>query len=158
MASDAKVAGAVIGGCAALFFAYTFGMVQGSRAAGAPMTAERAAGTAATAVLGLGATSPAPQRPVATESPALAVVSDAQAQKFGRTYIVGEVVNNDQKPLRSIKIIATFYDDAGKVIGTNFSYATLDVVAPGAKSPFEISAADSSGFKRYALAVEGRAG
>jgi len=61
---------------------------------------------------------------------------------IGYMEIVGEVVNNTDRPVSSIKITATYYDEEGKVIGTSFSYAgdTSDTpLAVGATAPFEVS-------------------
>ena len=35
-----------------------------------------------------------------------------------------------------VKIVVTLYDDAGTIVGTDFTYTELDVIPPGDKSPF----------------------
>lgn len=37
-----------------------------------------------------------------------------------------------------VKIVATFYDNTGKVVGTDFTYSNIDVLRPAEKSSFEI--------------------
>jgi|SRR5215212_6658538 len=53
--------------------------------------------------------------------------------------IVGEVKNNSPRDSTNyVKIVSTFYDNTGKVIGTDFTYSNVDVLRPGEKSSFEI--------------------
>jgi hypothetical protein len=56
----------------------------------------------------------------------------------GYCYIVGEVKNNLQSNIQYVKLTATFYDAGGKMIGSDFTYAELDILKPNQKSPFEI--------------------
>lgn len=61
---------------------------------------------------------------------------------IGTTDVVGEVVNNTQNDVMSIKVTATFYDAEGKVVATNATYAgeTTEVPLPaGATAPFDVS-------------------
>lgn len=61
---------------------------------------------------------------------------------IGYTEIVGEVINNTEKPVESVKITVTFYDADGGVIATNFTYAGDTTNTPLEKSkttPFEVS-------------------
>jgi hypothetical protein len=37
-----------------------------------------------------------------------------------------------------VKIVSTFYDNTGKVVGTDFTYTNVDVLRPAEKSSFEI--------------------
>ena len=57
----------------------------------------------------------------------------------GYAKVVGEVKNNLQSNINYVKLTATFYDAGGKVVGTDFTYAELDILKPNQKSPFEIS-------------------
>lgn len=70
------------------------------------------------------------------------------------THVVGEVRNDTGGPVEFVRINATFYDKAGKVVGTDFTYTSLDTVPRGGKSPFEVIAEVEETFDRYSLAVE----
>lgn len=73
---------------------------------------------------------------------------------IGYTDVVGEVVNKTQNDVRSVEVIATFYNTEGKVIATNQTYAhsvtdTTPLLA-GATAPFEVSSSnkvDAASFK-----------
>ena len=54
-------------------------------------------------------------------------------------YIVGEVLNTTDYNIDFVKVVATLYNEAGTVIGTNFTYTELDIIVPNDISPFEIS-------------------
>jgi hypothetical protein len=54
----------------------------------------------------------------------------------GAYYIVGEVQNVGSQPQKYVEIIATFYSSNGTMVGTDYTYADLDVINPGCKSPF----------------------
>jgi hypothetical protein len=41
-----------------------------------------------------------------------------------------------------VKIVSTFYDNAGKVVGTDFTYTNVDVLRPAERSSFEIILTD----------------
>ena len=65
-------------------------------------------------------------------------MAHASANRDGSFYrILGEVKNGSGTPLEYVKITATF-DAGGNVNGDHFSHACLDVLPPGAESPFEI--------------------
>lgn len=72
----------------------------------------------------------------------------------GRLNIVGEVQNNSDTPLELVQIDVTFYDDAGKVIGTDFTFATLDVIPPGGKAPFVLTKEQGRLISAYTLKPE----
>jgi len=58
--------------------------------------------------------------------------------KLGYYRVVGEVVNIGDKNIRYVKVNATFYNIGNTVIANRSSYAMLDVLLPGRKTPFEI--------------------
>ena len=67
--------------------------------------------------------------------------------------VVGEVKNNTSKPATYIKVVATFYNAEGTVVGTNFTYVVSDdTLAPSTSLPFEISNA-AVDFASYKLDV-----
>lgn len=73
-------------------------------------------------------------------------------------HIVGEVRNNSHDPMEYVKVVATLYDDSGKVVGVSFTYTELDVIPPGQKAPFETVTDQWEGTTRYKLQVQGSPG
>jgi hypothetical protein len=61
---------------------------------------------------------------------------------FGWYEIVGEVVNGGNEATEYVKVIATLYDEAGQVIGTDFTYADPSDLPTGQSAPFEITVND----------------
>jgi hypothetical protein len=73
---------------------------------------------------------------------------------LGYYNIVGEVVNNLSSNIKYVEIIATFYNAQNAVIGTYFTFTTIDIMAPGQKSPFGISSyPDNVTPARYDLSI-----
>lgn len=52
--------------------------------------------------------------------------------------IAGEVLNQAPVTARSVKIIATFYDPYGQVLGTDSTFAKPSDLAPGQRAPFSM--------------------
>lgn len=70
------------------------------------------------------------------------VKSQTKRMDIGYTEVVGEVINNTQSTVSSVKVTATFYDAGGKVIATGIVYAgdtTNTPLAIGATTPFNVS-------------------
>ena len=59
-------------------------------------------------------------------------------------HIVGEVLNQAPVTAKFVKIIATFYNANGQVIGTDFAYADPPDLAPGQRAPFDIIVLEGS--------------
>lgn len=57
---------------------------------------------------------------------------------IGYYHIAGEIQNIGSNNLQFVEITATFYNESHVVIGTSFTYTSLEVVLQGRKSPFEI--------------------
>lgn len=53
-------------------------------------------------------------------------------------HVVGEVNNTNTVSLKWLRVTATFYDQNNSLIGSNSSYAFLDVLLPARKTPFEV--------------------
>ena len=73
-------------------------------------------------------------------------------------HVVGEVQNNAATPMEFVEITATFYDAAGKVVGTGSGYTDMDILRPAERSPFEILLTDTEQSKKtdnYKLSVSG---
>ena len=58
----------------------------------------------------------------------------------GSLIVVGEIRNSLSSNVSSVKIVASFYDADQNLIGSGESYATMDIVRPGQKSPFRLYA------------------
>lgn len=58
--------------------------------------------------------------------------------------IVGEVLNQAPVVARSVMIMATFYDQYGQVIGTDFTYTEPSNLLPGQRAPFNLTVQDGS--------------
>jgi hypothetical protein len=56
----------------------------------------------------------------------------------GSIWVVGEVVNNRSQAAEYIEITARFYSAANALLATDFGFSDIDVVAPGADSPFSV--------------------
>ena len=69
--------------------------------------------------------------------------------------IVGEVRNNGKYPISYPRIVATLYDDDGRVRGTNWDYPQADqgILAPGATSPFRINVNRDKYGPKYKLQI-----
>ena len=99
------------------------------------------------------------QQPVQRATPALSILSEtalppSDLTNFGS--IVGEVRNDGRVPVAFTKVRVTYYDAAGRVVGTSFSYvsATDNTLQPGAVGPFRITTHRREWSDRYRLQVE----
>jgi hypothetical protein len=84
------------------------------------------------------------------------IAIDQYGKDDGWLYIRGEVVNTGQSDAEWVKVVATLYDAQGNVVGAEYSYAELDVVPAGGRSPFEILLEQWEGFDSYLLQVQGQ--
>lgn len=57
----------------------------------------------------------------------------------GFTIVTGEVQNNNNFPVTSVKLRVSFYDDKGKLVDTNVGTTLLKIVSAGERMPFLIS-------------------
>lgn len=67
------------------------------------------------------------------------ILSHSNYIEMGYFKVVGEVENTLSNNINFVQIVATFYDDQNKVIGTAFTFTNLDILKPNQKSPFELS-------------------
>lgn len=67
-----------------------------------------------------------------------------QPSSIGSMHIVGEVFNQASMTANSVKIIATFYNANGQVIGTDSAYADPSDLASGQRAPFDINVSGES--------------
>lgn len=66
------------------------------------------------------------------------VSSSTFVDMLGYHHIVGEVANTTDETLVFVEIVATVYDADGEVVAADFTYASLDTMAPDSTSPFEV--------------------
>lgn len=69
------------------------------------------------------------------------IVSNRTRDNAGQE-IFGEVRNDQSRDVKSIQMVATFYDGAGNVYDVDWSYADISPLAPGALSTYKISTFD----------------
>jgi hypothetical protein len=96
--------------------------------------------------------------PVAPPAESLAVrkTSDYMVASTGTLHVVGEVVNNNSFDAEYVEITGTFFDQAGNVLASDFTYSCLDTIPAGGDSPFHMLVLDSPpGIVRYTLQVQG---
>jgi hypothetical protein len=74
------------------------------------------------------------------EATALTIEEGEQrTNDFGRYEVVGEITNGGTNPTEYVKVIGTFYDEAGEVIAVDFTYTGPSDLAAGQSPPFEIA-------------------
>ncbi|MFB5600868.1 MAG: FxLYD domain-containing protein [Nitrososphaeraceae archaeon] len=61
------------------------------------------------------------------------------------TKFIGQVKNNLQDKVEFVKVIATFYDEAGDMIGSDYTYTEPSDLQPNMKAPFEMFLDDDVG-------------
>lgn len=78
-----------------------------------------------------------------------------QPPQYGYVDIVGQVQNNGAAPVESVEIVASIYDASGAFLGSTFTFAEIDPLAPGEISPFEISlnVDEFPGMTKYELQI-----
>lgn len=77
--------------------------------------------------------------PIPTQTSPPKILSHSSYFDMGYFKVVGEVENTFPNNIGFVKIVATFYDDTKKVIGTAFTFTMLENLKPNQKSPFELS-------------------
>jgi hypothetical protein len=96
-------------------------------------------------------------KPVNAESNIIILSETSYISASDAYYIVGEVKNTGETPVRFVKITATYYDSNNDLIVTDWGYAELDVLLPNTKSGFTVvllsDAAELEKIDHYTLAV-----
>lgn len=71
-------------------------------------------------------------------------------------HVVGEINNTGSVSLELLRVTATFYGQSNSLIGSNSSYAFLEVLLPAEKTPFEVVWVGQSAYQiySYSLALE----
>ncbi len=63
--------------------------------------------------------------------------------KGSSLFVVGDVVNGSSQPVYAVKVIATFYDSAGKLVGAQQGQTFLPQTVPTQANPFKIELANA---------------
>jgi len=86
----------------------------------------------------------------------ISLVGDARVSldSIGFTHIAGQVRNDGSAPAKFVQIIATFYAADGTVVGTDFTFASLDTIQPGQVSPYELVTEPTRPYSNYRLQVQ----
>ncbi|MGI8831675.1 MAG: 6-bladed beta-propeller [Nitrososphaeraceae archaeon] len=72
----------------------------------------------------------------------------------GHMHIFGQVKNVENKPLNYVKVLASFYDQSNKFLGSEFNYADPATIGSNAVSTFDIPITSSNiGGKVYTLTI-----
>jgi hypothetical protein len=74
----------------------------------------------------------------------------------GTFHVVGEVENTGIQSVAFVSVTGTFYDSNNTIIVTESSFATLEIIPPDVKSPFEVVVTDQNQAEKvhnYTLAV-----
>lgn len=95
-----------------------------------------------------------PVVPATLVSVSASIVSSSHwTDSAGYMHVVGDVVNNGAQNEQFVEIDATYYNGSNTVIGTDFTFSTLDTLSPGEKSPFMLLFDPSTypGYDHYVL-------
>jgi hypothetical protein len=80
------------------------------------------------------------------------------ANNLSSFQIVGEVLNQAPVVAKSVRIIATLYNQFGQVIGTDFDYTDPSDLSPGQRAPFSITVQEYSAptyqMTKYSLNID----
>jgi hypothetical protein len=69
-------------------------------------------------------------------------------------HIVGVLGNHTDQPVKFVKVVASLFDTDDRFTGSEFTYALVDLILPGATVPFDLLITDVPEFARYELALE----
>jgi hypothetical protein len=96
---------------------------------------------------------------VTTDEPfeGLAILSHTPSvDSLGYHRIVGEVKNNGTTQATFVKVVCTYYDSSGTVIGKAYTYTNPYTINTGDTAPFELSSYRELTPAYYELQVQGR--
>jgi len=93
-------------------------------------------------------------RPTPTAIPASVFLGSHRGYEANGLYtVVGEVVNNVGYPVFNVKVIASFYDAGGAIVGAQETVAMLTRVGIELSSPFKLAIPSSGNISRYDLTL-----
>ncbi len=104
---------------------------------------------------GPGPTTGPPPQPTAAPAAGVPILSDTTYESGGASWIVGEVRNDTGRNVRFVRVVANLYDSGNRLIGTDFTYTSMDILRPGQRSPFTVIVlSPPSNFHHYTLQLE----
>jgi hypothetical protein len=88
-----------------------------------------------------------------TESPpsGTSIINLDTWTEFGSTQFTGELQNNSGSNIEYVKVVATFYDNAGIVVDVDYTYLRIEILGSGQRGCFKLYATDRS-YNSYTLA------
>src|SRR5687767_9131415 len=90
-------------------------------------------------LLTLGSTVYAQQNNTSTETQSLEILSHKIKEGQFSDKLIGQVQNNLNDKVQFVEVIATFYDQAGDIVGTNNGFTNPTDLSPGMKAPFDLN-------------------
>lgn len=97
---------------------------------------------------------PATPRPTPTAIPAALFLGSHRGYEANGLYtVVGEVINNVGYPVFNTKVVASFYDANGALIGAQETVTLLTRIGIELSSPFKLSIPSSGNINRYELTL-----
>lgn len=100
------------------------------------------------------APTPATPQPTPTAIPSAVFLGSHRSYEANGLYtVVGEVINNVGYPVFNVKVIASFYDAGGALVGAQETVALLTRVGIELSSPFKLSIPSSGNISRYDLTL-----
>lgn len=97
---------------------------------------------------------PATPRPTPTAIPSALFLGSHRGYEANGVYmVVGEVINNVGYPVFNTKVIASFYDANGALIGAQETVTLLTRIGIELSSPFKLSIPSSGNISRYDLTL-----
>jgi hypothetical protein len=89
--------------------------------------------------------------PTATAAPVLRLLSATQwgPDSIGFEHAVGEIVNNGPGVASLVEVDLDFFNKTGTLLSTDFTFALVDDMYPGDRSPFEDAFIPPSGYDHF---------
>lgn len=84
---------------------------------------------------------PAPTTATPLEDPAARpqiIKTSEYYDKRGQYHLAGEIFNPSDYNLRSVQVVAIFYDETGTAFWTDFTFIPFYILSPGQTAPFDI--------------------
>ena len=79
--------------------------------------------------------------------------TNSYVDSIGYLHVIGIVQNDGTENLEYVEIDATFYDKNNNVVGSNFTYTYIDILAPEQKSPFDVFISKPQNYDHYKLSL-----
>lgn len=83
--------------------------------------------------------------------------SSSYVDNIDYRHVVGEVRNDSTSNVSFVQLNVTFHDSSDRLLATETSYASLDILAPGEKSPFHAIHQEVPAYDHYKLSVSASA-